>query len=102
MPALPATPLEVFFSTFGRMHHERTPTIAHWKSHDHRRDARIARERLYVHACASWDYLQFVARSLEVMSARQRGKERVAHRLEDGMIGKFERGCQGKVRRIEE
>lgn len=36
------------------------------------------------------------------MSARQRVEERVAHRLEDGMIGNFERGCQGKVRRIEE
>ena len=36
------------------------------------------------------------------MPARQRGEERVAHRFEDGMIGKFERGCQGKVRRIEE
>lgn len=36
------------------------------------------------------------------MSAGQRGEERVPHRLEDGMIGKFERGCQGKVRRIEE
>ena len=36
------------------------------------------------------------------MSARQRGEERVPHSLEDGMIGKFERGCQGKVRRIEE
>jgi hypothetical protein len=36
------------------------------------------------------------------MSTGQRGEERVAHRLEDGMIGKFKRGCQGKVRRIEE
>ena len=36
------------------------------------------------------------------MSARQRGEERVAHRLKDGMIGKFERSCQGKVCRIEE
>lgn len=101
MPALPATPLEVFLSTFGRMYHERTTTIAHWKGHDHCRNARIVGDRLYVHACASWGYLQFVAHSLEVMSARQRGEERVTHRLEDGMIGKFERGCQGKVRGIE-
>jgi hypothetical protein len=36
------------------------------------------------------------------MSARQRREERVAHRLEDGVIGKFERGRQGKICRIEQ
>ena len=36
------------------------------------------------------------------MSARQRREERVAHRLEDGVAGKFERGRQRKVRRIEQ
>ena len=29
-------------------------------------------------------------------------EERVANRLEDGVIGKFERGCQRQVRRIED
>jgi hypothetical protein len=36
------------------------------------------------------------------MSARKRREERVAHRLEDGVIGKLERRRQGKVSRVEE
>jgi hypothetical protein len=102
VPALPTTPLKLFVSTFGRVHRDRTPTKAHWKRHDHRRNARVAGGRLFGHACASRDHLQFVAPSLEVMSARKRREERVAHRLEDGVIGKLERRRQGKVSRVEE
>lgn len=102
MPIFPAARREALLAALGRTYDERTTTEAHGYCDNHGRDARIGREHLSSHACASRNYLQFVTHALKIVSGWQRGEKRVAYRLEDGVIGKFERSRQGKVCRIEE
>ena len=95
---------KLFFVAVGVPDDERTTTVLHGEGDHDRGHPTIVplRARLRGHATPARDHLESIPDRDEVVAYGQSGKQRVADRVEDGVVRDLEGGGEGEVGWVEE